>query len=168
MDESYKSWERVYREHRLKVARVSFGIVRCPDAAQDVTQEAFLRWACKIADAPEKPDTHLGLLYRIARGLSIDLTRQVKRQRLLLERFGPQAQTVADSERILIARQDAARAAAALASVPERTRKAYLMRRYDGASFETIGTSLDVSAQRAHQLAAMAMAAIARALEDCS
>ncbi|MEM7527212.1 MAG: RNA polymerase sigma factor [Pseudomonadota bacterium] len=157
--------ERHYvREWRSLVSR-SRRIVGCPFVAEEIAQEAFLRWMVKRRRCPEADEPELGLLYRILRGLSIDTNRAKAVRRRLAHRV-PVDAAHDDPEQVVLAQDVATRAEAALLALPERTRAAFLMRRDQEMSFAEIGAALGVSAARAHQLAGNALSALMVAIDD--
>ncbi|MEM1298549.1 MAG: RNA polymerase sigma factor [Pseudomonadota bacterium] len=157
---------RVYRAHFGTVTRRSKSVLRCSATAEDVAQEAFLRWMSKLRSLGGGAEQHLGLLYRIARGISIDALRRQGIAKRVMDSLPAGQMSDPSSERIYIALEDARRVDIALAELPEKARAAFLLRRLEAMSFRDIGKELGVSTTRAHQLALDAMIEIAEALED--
>ncbi|MEM9371518.1 MAG: RNA polymerase sigma factor [Pseudomonadota bacterium] len=155
----------IFRSHWLALLGRSRRIVDCHHTAEDIAQEAFLKWFVKIRSGQAVRGQNVGLLYRIVHGLSIDALR--KRSRLQ-SKSGPPEQTeqVEGSESVVAMLETAERAEKALADLPERTRRAFLMRRDLGMSFREIGDELGVSTPRAHKLTANAMSAMMACLDD--
>ena len=141
----------LYLAHRGALVNYANGIVGDRARAEDVVQEAFLRFASareKSDEAVERPPAYL---YRIVRNLAID------RQRAEAARTGEATlenlpSPSATPEQTAIDRDQLRVLAAALAELPERTRTAFNMHRLEGCSLKEIADHLGVSVVRAHQL----------------
>ncbi len=68
----------LYLAHRRKLLEYANGIVGDPGRAEDIVQEAFLRF--RAAAMERLLDEPVGFLYRVVRNLALD-----RRRRLLLE-----------------------------------------------------------------------------------
>lgn len=142
----------LYLAHRGALVNYANGIVGDRARAEDVVQEAFLRFASareKSDEAVERPPAYL---YRIVRNLAIDRRRaeaaRAAGDGTLTKLPSPSAtpeQTAIDREQLRVL-------AAALAELPERTRTAFNMHRLEGRSLKEIADHLGVSVVRAHQL----------------
>lgn len=142
-------------------------VVGCSATAEDVAQEAFVRWASKTEGSTKEPDRNVALLYRIARGLSIDAFRRAKARNSYEAKASAVAENVqASSERIVLAQEGAELVLLALEELPERTRQAFLLRRDEGLSYDEIGRRLGVSGPRAHKLASTALTHLSRRLKS--
>ena len=65
----------LYLSHRTALVDYSAPIVGCRAQAEEVVQEAWLRF-CGQADSAAQPSNPVGYLYRIVRNLSFDLLRR--------------------------------------------------------------------------------------------
>lgn len=65
---------RLYIDHRRKLVEYAGGIVRDPGRAEDVVQEAFLRFRAAASGRLLKEP--VGYLYRIVRNLALDRLRR--------------------------------------------------------------------------------------------
>ncbi|WP_421999261.1 sigma-70 family RNA polymerase sigma factor [Reyranella sp.] len=148
---------RLYLDHRVKLVEYANGIVRDPGRAEDVVQEAFLRF--KGATPERLLDEPVGYLYRIVRNLALD-----RRRRSLLEKryFQDGAERIAEAvpegrpspEQELIDRQTLRRVFDALEALPERTRIALEMHRFGGCTLKEIAEHLGISVSMAQVLVA--------------
>ena len=141
--------------HRGELVNYASRIVGDRAHAEDVVQEAYLRFSSAAADqAIAEP---LAYLYRVVRNLSLDLRRSLGREsdRLVADadaavgelpedRPSPEAEVGARRDLLVIAR--------ALGELPERTRIAIEMHRFGGCSFRQIARHLDISVGLAHSL----------------
>jgi len=152
-----------FLNHRDNLLRYAGTIVGDPIQAEDVVQEAFLRFgASSDGRLLERPAQ---FLYRIVRNLAIDGRRRQNRDRVHLGtaddaaidqvpegRPSPEDHVVAKSELRVVE--------AALAELPERTRIALEMHRFGGMTYKEIAARLGISVGLAHSL-------VVDAIEHC-
>jgi RNA polymerase sigma-70 factor (ECF subfamily) len=145
----------LFTEHRLSLIDYAVGIVGSRAAAEDVVQEAWLRF--DEVSKRELLSEPLSYLYRIVRNLAIDGRRkQVREERyfvpgtpLLVESVveaRPTPEAEAESRAELRALQ------AAMLELPERTRTALEMHRMGGATLRDIAEYLGISVGLTHSL----------------
>lgn len=161
---SDKSDLEVYLSHRTALIDYATPIVGCRAQAEDVVQEAFLRFSARSAqvgthtrteeDAPRSIAHPTSYLYRIVRNLALDWRR---RPEASLDTAGDAKLTrlpapAASPEQAAIHRDQLRVLAEALMELPERTRVAFNMHRLEGRSLQEIADHLGVSVVRAHQL----------------
>jgi RNA polymerase sigma-70 factor (ECF subfamily) len=147
----------LYIAHRRKLVNYASGIVGDPGRAEDIVQDAYLRF--RTASSGRMLEEPVGYLYRIVRNLALDV-----RRRLTLEgrHFdGDAERVVADlaedkpsPEDEVIARQQLQRVVAAMAELPERTRIAMEMHRFGGCTLREIAAHLGISVSMAQVLVA--------------
>ena len=145
----------LFMDHRVELVNYANGIVRDIGHAEDVVQEAYLRFNAAMNDTLlEKP---VGYLYRIVRNLAIDGHRRIQREGRHIvhgtdvetvsvneERPSPEVVTADRAElRILIA---------AMGELPDRTRIALEMHRFGEVRLKDIAKHLDISVGLAHSL----------------
>jgi RNA polymerase sigma-70 factor, ECF subfamily len=144
---------RLIQRHGPGLRRFLAGMLTSPHEAEDLAQETFLRvWSAAARYDPEKaaPSTWI---YRIALRLAIDRNRRTGFRRFLGLEAAPE---VADDqpgiEAGLAARQALARTRAALAHLPDRQRRALLLRAVAGMTNAEIAATLGISAGAVEQL----------------
>lgn len=120
-----------------------------PDAAMDVSQEAFLRL---MKGAPSAGiQNPKGYLFRIAANIGVDLQR-LQARAPVVESLDSDGVAIADTspgvERVLIARQEIAILARAFDEVPPGPQKVFLAR-LDGMTFAQIETKYGVPVKTA-------------------
>ena len=145
----------LYSAHRRSLVDYANGIVRDPARAEDIVQEAYLRFSAAAAE--RLFDEPVGYLYRVVRNLALDLLRrQSLEHRHVRQGVDEFAAGVAEDrpspEDQAIARDELRRVAAAIAELPERTRIALEMHRFGGCTLKTIAAHLGVSVSMAHVL----------------
>lgn len=145
----------LFMAHRGELLNYASGIVGDSARAEDVVQEAYLRFDSAADDRIlEEP---VGYLYRIVRNLAVDGRRQqIREARYIVSNAELQAQQTAEnrpSPEAEAAGKDEIRAMlAAMAELPERTRIALEMHRLGGSKLKDIADHLGISIGLAHSL----------------
>ncbi|MBS0220412.1 MAG: sigma-70 family RNA polymerase sigma factor [Proteobacteria bacterium] len=145
----------LYTAHRRKLLEYANGIVGDPGRAEDVVQEAFLRF--RTAATERFLDEPVGYLYRVVRNLALDRRRrEVLEDRYIVSDVEVAAAVVADErpspEQEAIARADLQRVMNAMSELPERTRIAMEMHRFGGCTLKEIADHLGISISMAQVL----------------
>lgn len=122
----------LFVEHRGSLVNYANGILHDRAGAEDVVQEAYLRFSAAAKD--DHIANPVSYLYRIVRNLALDWTRRAsfeapKVATPVLEGVASDAPT---AERILFYRDELRVISEALAELPERTRIAFRMYRLEG------------------------------------
>lgn len=157
-----------YLKHRAALIDYAAPIVGDRHQAEDVVQEAWLR-VVHAAPASKPLTQPVSYLYRVVRNLAIDLSR-----RRAPEVRGSDAEAIlalapekaADPETCAIDRNELEVVLAAITELPERTRTAFHMHRFQNATYAEIGAALGISQARAHNLVADAVAHCMRRVMD--
>ncbi|HEK1686350.1 TPA: sigma-70 family RNA polymerase sigma factor [Pseudomonas putida] len=142
---------RLYLDHRPALINYAKIVVGDHARAEDVVQDAFLRFSGRADDSVEQP---LAYLYRIVRNLSLDaVRRQVteKRQQKLPPQWMRPGQELSPEQRVVNG-DDASRIATALASLPEQMRIAIEMHHLGGFTLQQTADHLNISLSTAHRL----------------
>ena len=144
--------------HRGALVNYANGIVGDLAQAEDVVQEAWLRYGAAMHG--RRLEEPVGYLYRIVRNLALDVRRQIGRERTVMSTADFDAATAARAddapgpERAAISKNELERVLAAMAELPERTRIALEMHRFGGCKLREIAAALGVSIPLAHILVA--------------
>lgn len=143
----------IYRAHRVELVDYATAIVGDRARGEDVVQEAFLR--LDAASAGRKLDEPVGYLRRIIRNLAIDwIRRRSVEGRHVADTADVEA--VAEdrpSQEDVIAYRDELRVVMdAMAELPERTRIALEMHRFEGVKLKDIAAHLGISVGLVHAL----------------
>jgi RNA polymerase sigma-70 factor (ECF subfamily) len=156
----------LYLKHRGSLVNYANGIVRDRAGAEDVVQEAYLRFSSASGD--ERPiSSPVSYLYRIVRNLALDWVSRTSDtssagQTWALEQVAEEGPT---AEEVLHYRDELRILTDALAELPERTRLAFTLYRLEGRTLQQVADRLGVSVVRAHQLVKEAILHAARRLD---
>ena len=147
--------------HRRALVNYASRIVGCHAQAEDVVQEAWLRF--EKASQGRLLDDTTGYLYRIVRNLALDGKRRMTRESRIVtdEDFATAAGACPDAsptpETVALYKDEYALVMAALAELPERTRIAFEMHRFGDARLREIAAVLNISLPLAHRLVSTAV-----------
>jgi RNA polymerase sigma-70 factor (ECF subfamily) len=143
----------LFLAHRTALIDYAHPIVGCRSRAEDVVQEAYLRFATagERGDAPILQP--VGYLYRIVRNLAVDWVRHLAQEDRPPPAVMEQVASAAPSpEQAAVDRDQLRTAIAALEELPPRTRLAFELHRLQGATFPDIARQLGISVGLAHRL----------------
>lgn len=132
---------------------------------EDLVQEVFLRLARRTGETPvEAPE---GYVFAIASSVLADNYRRTARQLPAApgEVDGPTRPGLAEErspERVLLGQEELAAMERALRELPERTRFAFLLNRYEELSYQEIARRLGVSVSAVEKHMMRALAHLAR------
>lgn len=151
----------LYLAHRSELVNYASGIVGDRAHAEDVVQEAWLRFGASAER--RRPEEPLGYLYRVVRNLAIDVRRRLSREAKAVDQgFAPDTEfAVADGatpESEAQGREELRLLQAAMAELPARSRLALDMHRFGGFKLREIAAHLGVSVTVAHELVAEGVA----------
>jgi RNA polymerase sigma factor (sigma-70 family) len=146
---------QLYLAHRAALVEYALPIVGDRMRAEDVVQEAFIRFAPRRASYEDGPvGQPLGDLYRIVRNLAYDLMRRraaEQRHSREVPSWWMVPPTPRTPEQELSHRQDLEQIEAVLAELPPRVREAVEMHRLGGYTLQEIADRLGVSLNTAHR-----------------
>ena len=140
----------LFAAHHRELEALAFRRLRDREAAADIVQDAFVRYAAMERDpeSTEKVEQPRFFLWRIVTNLMTDRERQLGR-RGLHGSLDEIAETVADSlpsaERRIEGQQRLVQLQKALQGLPPNSRDALLMNRIEGLSHVEIAARLGVS-----------------------
>jgi len=157
-----------YLSHRKALVEYASPIVGCRSRAEDVVQDAWLRFNEATIDRIPLAQP-VGYLYRIVRNLAFDLNR-----RLTLENRHPASEDELEGlpsenpspEYEALYGDELQQLQNALARLPERSRQAFVMHRLHGMTFKDIAQLLGISLSLAHQLVRDALTYCSEQLSD--
>lgn len=159
---------QLYLTHRHALVDYAAPIVGCRAKAEDVVQDAWLRFS-QSAENLSPLTQPVGYLYRIVRNLAFDLNRRVSlenRHTAHGEALDEHISNTPSPEQQALHLDELRKLQHALARLPERTRQAFVLHRLQGLTFQQIGTQLGISVSLAHQLVRDALTYCAEQLSD--
>lgn len=150
----------LYLSHRAALIDYAAPIVGCRVRAEDVVQEAFIRYSRSRrqrddASGMRQPIAHpVAYLYRIVRNLAFDWVRRPEASVMSATdaSLDQLPAPTATPEQTALHRDQVRVLAEALSELPERTRIAFNMHRLEGRSLREVADLLNISVVRAHQL----------------
>jgi RNA polymerase sigma factor (sigma-70 family) len=144
---------QLFIRHRTEFITYAAKIVGDRTRGEDVVQEAFLRLRSVTPD--RNLDEPIGYLRRVVRNLAIDLVRRssVEKKRIAdgID-FEALAEDRPRQDKIIEDRDDLRIVIEAMAELPDRTRLALEMHRFDGMKLKEIAAELGISVALAHGL----------------
>lgn len=144
----------LYIEHRSDLLNYASGIVRDRASAEDVVQEAWLRFAARVREGDDiaQPTNYL---YAIVRNLALDWLSRASRNapqavsESILESVPSDAPS---AERVLYYRDELRVLEGLVSELPERTQIAFRMYRVERRPLKEVAERLGVSIPRAHKM----------------
>jgi RNA polymerase sigma-70 factor, ECF subfamily len=171
-----KAFRMLVERHQRRAYTIALGLVRDPNDAHEIVQEAFLR-VYRGLHSFQGGSSFFTWLYRIVTNLAIDLIRKPGRkdaelvdgQKLDEETEFPLVSRIdgADPINVLRRREIASRIQAALDALPPYHRGVILMREVEGMSYEEMAQAMNVSKGTIMSRLFHARQKLQRALADC-
>lgn len=146
------------------VFRFLYRYTRNREAAEDLTQETFLRfWEARDRLDPERPPARY--LFRIARNLSLNhALRSAPERGLTHAEDEALVRYARNPEEEYNRRLAADEVILALSYLPERSRAAFILSRYHDLSYEEIGEIMNISLQTVKNQISKALAILRKRL----
>ena len=159
-DAKANGFEGFFERHRRHLLRYLARLVRSPDIAEDLTQEAFARVYVVRNNTLSSPRS---FLYRTAHNLAVD---HMRHQRVVA--CEPLNDSIADMladeraapDKCVAAREELRLIEAAIRELPPKCRKVFILLRLEGRSYKEIALAMALSETMVRKYAA-------RALEHC-
>lgn len=146
LDQQVVDLSTVFVAHQAQLRRAALNIVRNPERAEDVVQDAYLKVTETVGALNIRQP--LAYLLQMVRNLAIDRHRRVAFEGGLFEREEEGLHVpalIGTPEATAISRQHLALIASALSELPERTRRVFELYRLDGHTHCAIASKLDIS-----------------------
>ncbi len=171
-----KAFRMLVERHQRRAYSIALGLVRDPNDAREIVQEAFLR-VYRGLGAFQGTSSFFTWLYRIVTNLAIDLIRKPGRKDAELNEGQAVDENTdfplvsridgADPLNVMRRREIAARIQAALDALPDYHRGVILMREVEGMSYEEMAQAMGVSKGTIMSRLFHARQKLQRALADC-
>ena len=153
--------------HRTALISYSARILGSRDAAEDIVQEAYLRYGLSNS-TKQTARQGLAYLYRIVRNLSLDIVKRRKIEQRVQNDDPPfwiVPRTTETPEQTTMFLDEVRIAQQVLASLPKDIQIAVEMHQHGGCTLEVVAEHLGISATTAHRHIKTAMVKIAIALD---
>lgn len=160
----------LYAAHRPALVRYATRIVGSREAAEDIVQDAFIRFSPANTHGSSASQT-LAYLYRIVRNLCLDLIKRRKiemRERDTEPPFWSMPRAVETPEETALVSDEVRVISEVLASLPLDVRMAVEMHRFGGHTLEEVAARLGISVATAHRHVRSALVQIAMRLDDAA
>lgn len=157
-----------YLLYRRELVDYATMLIHDRASAEDVVQDAFVRFRVSM-DGDEAITDRRQYLRRIVRNLTLDWRRRLSIVRTHFDSEYP-ADTIAEQlpnpEQALAARQELRLVLAAIAELPQRTRIALELHRFEGWKLKDIASRLDISVTLTHSFIQDGLDACRRRLKE--
>lgn len=148
----------IYLAHRDELLNYAHNLLRDRTTAEDLVQEAWLRFSSKGPEASDlaQPAKYL---FAIVRNLALDWLRRgsIHAPTVAPETLEAVPSEAPSVERVLYYRDKLRALEQVLADLPERTQVAFVMYRVERRTLQEIATHLGVSVPRVHKMIKDAM-----------
>jgi RNA polymerase sigma-70 factor (ECF subfamily) len=154
------------RRHQSRLYQVAYRLLRDPLEAEDALQEVFLK-AYEHAQRFEPKATVSAWLHRITANHCLNLLRQRHPQESLDAEDAPMVADAGANPLQALEEQDLSRQLEQLLdALPENQRRALVLKRFSGLSYQEIGEEMGLSPQAVDGLLKRARQSLKRALQD--
>lgn len=158
--------EDLYGDHREALVGYAKSILYSQDTAEDVVQEAYLRFL-RAEKELQTPQAELSYLYKIVRNLAFDLIRrrrlEASHQNEDVPAWGIPAEETRPEQTVLLDEQRR-QISTTLQGMPDDVRKSLELYRFEGLTLNAIAVSLGLSPPTVHRHVQRAMAEISHQL----
>jgi RNA polymerase sigma-70 factor (ECF subfamily) len=140
-----RDFRQVYEQVFPMIFKVANNIVRNPDRAEELCQEAFTRFFDQGKDFPSLNDAKYWLI-RVTKNLSINVVKRKGRELKMIEKVKKEPkQKMKTGEDVLIEDQVCTEVRDAIAKLPEKLRVVITLKTYTDLDYKGIGATLNIS-----------------------
>lgn len=140
-----RDFREVYEQVFPMIFKVSNNIVRNPDRAEELCQEAFTRFFDQEKSFPSLNDAKYWLI-RVSKNLSINVVKRKGRELKMIEKVKKEPkQKMKTGEDLLIEDQVCIEVRDAIAKLPEKLRVVITLKTYTDLDYKGIGATLNIS-----------------------
>ena len=138
-------FNRVYEQVYPIVYRIAYRIVGREDVAEELCQEAFIKYYERLESLPDLDQAKYWLI-RVTRNLALNAAKRASRERRAYERVLNEPQRhVPSGEETLMRREWADEVQGALEQLPDRMRNVLVLKEYGQLSYREIGAILGIT-----------------------
>lgn len=147
-DEARKKdiFQQVYEDNIDLLIRVVRRITLSEAAAEDICQEAMLRYYDRIGSVPEGIEARYWLI-RVVKNLAYNYSKRKERERRAYQKYldNPDRREYTDGDKELLKDETKALVQKALQRLPEKLRMVLILKEYSDMNYKEIGKSLNIS-----------------------
>ena len=138
-------FNRVYSHVYPIIFRVVYRIAGREDVAEELCQEAFIKYYERLGSFPDEDQAKYWLI-RVARNLALNSAKRSGRERRAYERVFYEPQRLEPSgEESLVRQESSDEVQQALQRLPEKMRSVLILKEYGQLSYREIGTVLGIT-----------------------
>lgn len=127
------------------IIRVVFRITNDLDTAEEICQEAFIRYYTRMDQFPDADQAKYWLI-RVSKNLALNAAKRAGRERRAYDRVGHEPKRVQiGGEELVLREESQEQVRAALELLPEKLKTVLVMKEYGGLSYREIAKSLRIS-----------------------
>jgi RNA polymerase sigma-70 factor (ECF subfamily) len=138
-------FQRVYNHVYPIILRVVYRITGREDVAEELCQEAFIKFFERVDTFPDDDQAKYWLI-RVAKNLALNSAKRSGRERRALERvFHEPSRSPRSGEEEVIRKESEAEVQAALQLLPEKMRTVLVLKEYGQLNYKEIGAVLGIT-----------------------
>lgn len=144
-DGSYSAFEFIYHRYKTRIAGAMLRILKDPELVDDLLQELFVRlWERRSTIDPDQ--SIKAYLFRVADNLIYDCFRRIAKDRRAQERiFSLITDFGCETEERIFAQEERRVIEAAIALLPPKRRKVFVLCKLESKSYEEVSLLLNIS-----------------------
>lgn len=141
-----QDFRRIYRADFSMLLRVVYHITNNEDVAEEICQEAFIRFYDKATTFPSEDDAKYWLI-RVAKNLAINQIKRRSREQGMVEKLKKQPEPAPqmDGVQTLVEKQTSDMVRSAIMSLPEKFRLVIILKEYTDMDYAQIAKQLGIS-----------------------
>ncbi len=142
---SYSAFEFIYHRYKSRIAGAILRMLKDPDLVDDLLQELFVRlWEHRSTIDPDQ--SIKAYLFRVADNLVYDTFRRIAKDKRAQERiFGLMTEIGSETEDQFLAQEERRAIEAAIALLPPKRRKVFVLCKLESKSYEEVSSLLNIS-----------------------
>jgi len=139
-------FQEVYSSNIDLLVRIIRRITGSESAAEDVCQEAMVRYYDRIGKVPTGIEARYWLI-RVAKNLAFNYTKRKERERKAYQKYldNPDMQEYTDGDKELLQDETKKLVQQALDKLPEKLRMVLILKEYSEMNYKEIGKALNIS-----------------------
>jgi RNA polymerase sigma-70 factor (ECF subfamily) len=140
-----KSFRQVYEEVFPVVMRVAYHVTYNIDVAEDICQEAFIRFYEKNIDFPSVDEAKYWLI-RVTKNLAINVVKRKSREQAMVDKIKQMPKVpIRSGEQELINSETRMLVREAVEKLPEKLKSVLVLKEYADLNYKEIGSILRIS-----------------------